>query len=125
VVAQRLAVHAVHVDHVPGARRFVKGVDVLRDDHHVAAVSGRMLGLEPGKGEVGGVGLCVPTRPAARVVELQHAGRIAGKAFRCGDFAVVDLGPDAVLVAERSDARLGGNAGAGQDDDAFEAGHTA
>src|SRR5262249_19124611 len=69
------------------------------------------------------VGLGRAARLAPRVVEIQDQLGIAREALRRRHIHHVDLGPDAVLVAEGGDAGFGRDAGAGQNDDALEARH--
>jgi hypothetical protein len=81
----------------------MQAVDVLGDDQHVAGI----IPFEPGQRKMRGVGLHLPDRLAPHIVKFVHAGRIARKTFRRGHIAIVNLGPDAVLVAKGRHAGFG------------------
>ena len=97
----------------------MQGIDVLRDDDDAAF----MLALQLGQGEMRGIWLDAAAQLAPHIVEFEDLMRIALEALRRRHLAIVDLGPDAILVAEGGNAGLRGDAGAGEDDDAVVAGH--
>ena len=67
---------AMHVNEVLCAGSLVQRIDVLGDGEHIA-----VLALEPGKGEMGGVGPRLFVPGAAEIVEIVDEDRIAGEAF--------------------------------------------
>ena len=95
-------------------RPLVQVVDVLGDDQEVAAE--RLL--QPGQGEVGGVGLDPGQRGTTLVVEAVDQVRFGGVGLGRRDQHRVVALPQPVCVPEGREPALGGDAGAGQDDDA-------
>jgi hypothetical protein len=102
VHAADLAVAAMHVDHVPGARLFMQGIDVLGHDGDLAVV----FLFEVRQRLVCGVGRDVggAEHLAGVVVEIEHLFLVAMPGFDGGDFLEVHPIPQPVLVAEGVDA---------------------
>ena len=98
------------------AGRLMQAIDVLRHGEDAA----RMLLLQPRQRMMGGVRLGIAKPPPAEIVEVVHAGRIAGKAFRRRHLFEIELRPQPAFVAERAEPALGGKPRAGEDDDAAE-----
>ena len=64
-----------------------------------------MLALQPREGEVRGVRGHAGEPAPPLIVEIVHELRVGAEALGRGHFAVVVLGPDAVLVAEGREPR--------------------
>jgi hypothetical protein len=86
----------MHVNEGPRAGRFVQRVDVLGDGQHRA-----MLALEPGKGEMGGVGPRLFVPAATEIVELVHADGIARESFGRGHVLDPEIRPEPARSTER------------------------
>jgi hypothetical protein len=94
----------------------VEVVDVLGDQEQLVADDL----LEPAEGDVSRVGVYAGERGAAGVVELVHHRRLSLEALGRGDVLDPVALPEPVGVAERRHPALGGDAGAGQHDDAHQ-----
>ncbi len=94
----------------------MQSIDVLRYDRHLAAV----LALQPRQGQVSGIGLRIPQSAPPQVVEFVHACGIGGKRFGRCHLGDIVLAPDAVLVPEGGETRLGRKPGTCENDDALE-----
>ena len=88
-------------------------VHVLRDQQQVAGPGA----LQPGQGQVRGVGLHGGEAAAPLVVETVDQGRIAAEGLWGGHVLHPVVLPEAVGGAEGPQAALGGDARAGEDDD--------
>ena len=100
----------------PGA--LVQVVDVLRHQRQPAAAL-RQFDLEPRQREMRRVGLRAAHVAPAQIIEGEYGLGIALEPFRRRQLHRIEARPDplARLVAERAEAALGRNAGAGQDED--------
>ncbi len=105
----------MHVDHLATAGTLVEIVDVLGDDLHPAGP----IGLQPGECLVRRVGLDrrVVQLPPTLVVEAVDERWIMGEGLGRGHILRPMAFPQAAGAAKRGQARLGGDAGSGQDDD--------
>ena len=75
------------------------------------------LPLQPGQGQVGGVGLDARQAAPALVVEAVDQGRVAVEGLGCGHVLHPVVLPQPVRVPERAQPAFRGNARAGEDDD--------
>lgn len=103
----------MHLKHVPRAGPLVKVIDVLRDNQQLPV----MPGLEFRKGEVRGIGLCIPTVRSSQIVEFVDKARIAGKTFGRCHFLKVVLRPQPALIAKCSKTAFGRDSRASENDD--------
>ena len=108
---------AVQLDDVRGAGAAVHAVDVLGDDH-----GARLRLLHRGDHAVTGVRLAGGDGRAALVVKIPDLVGIAFERALARVVLVVVLRPDPALAAERRDAALGGEPGAGEEHDALKIG---
>ena len=106
---------AMHMQQLAAAGALVEVVDVLGDEQEFALV----FALEAGQRPMGGIGLDARHLQmlSALVVKLVNQMRVAGESLGRGNILDAMFLPQAVGGAEGADARLGGNAGAGQHDD--------
>ena len=111
--AAQLVQLAMQVQHGAAAGPLVQVIDVLGDDLHVVAI------LQPGQGEVGGIGLGRPCLSAALVVEVDDQLGVAVEGLGRGHFLHAMTFPQAVAVTKGLEAAVGADAGAGEDDDAL------
>ena len=100
----------MQVQHLRRAGPLVQVVHVLGDDTYAPA--GHLLKL--GQGQVPGIRGHGAGLGAALVIEVQHQGRVAGKAFGRGHVLDAVLLPQPIGVAEGADAAFGRYAGAGK-----------
>jgi hypothetical protein len=100
----------MHMDQLVRAGRSMQAIDVLR--HREDAT---MLPLQPRERRGRGVRPCLAMQPAAEIVEIMYARRIAREAFRRGDLLQRELRPQPACVAERAQPALGRQPGSGQD----------
>ena len=103
---------AMHVNEVLCAGSLVQRIDVLGDGEHIA-----VLALEPGKGEMGGVGPRLFVPGAAEIVEIVDADRIAGEAFRRRHVLDPEVLPQPASPAKSAEPALGRQPCPGQHDD--------
>ena len=108
----------MHVDEPARPGSLMQRVDVLSDSEHIA-----MLPLEPGKREMGGVGLRLFMPAAAEIVEFVDSGRITNKSFRRRHVLDLEVFPQTTRTAERAESALGGESRASQDDDVLKCHH--
>ena len=109
----------MHVEQALGPRSLVKIVDILGDDQKLS----RPFRVEPGKRAMGGVGFDLSKPRPPGVVELMNQRRITDKGFRRGDILDPMPLPQPVGSAERRQAALRADSGAGQDDDVADLAH--
>jgi hypothetical protein len=109
----------MHVQHAGGAGALVQIVDVLGDDQQLAIERP----VQPGQCRVGRVGRGRQHPGAAQVVEALDQRGIAGEGLWRGDILDPVLLPQSILGAERPEAALGADAGAGQDHDVAKRAH--
>ena len=92
--------------------RFMKRVDVLRNDHDFA----RMIPFKHRKCGMRAIRLCSGSVLAPGIVEVVNLDRIAPKTLRRGNFVQVVSRPDTSLVAKSAEPALGRDACARQYD---------
>ena len=100
--AQRALKLAMHVNEVLRAGCLVQRVDVLGDGENVA-----VLALEPGKGEMGGVGPRLFVPGAAEIVEAMHENWVAGEAFGRRHVLDPEVLPKPARASKGAEAALG------------------
>jgi hypothetical protein len=105
----------MHVDEIVRAGRLMQRVDILGDGEDLAL----MLALKPGQRLMRRVRPRVVVPSAAEIVELKHAGRIAGEAFRRRHLLQRKLRPQPAFVAEGAEPAFGREPRAGENDDAL------
>src|SRR5690606_10234175 len=105
---------AVHVQHLPRTGTLVEVVDVLGHEQDVVVA----LVLEARQRQVGRVGHDLAELPPPGVVEALDQVGVARERLGRGDVPHVVPLPQAALVAERPEAGLGRDPGAGQHHDA-------
>jgi len=110
---------AVHVDGTRRAGQLMEIVDILRAEEEPV----RESVLEGGDGLVGGIGLGVNRFAAAHGVEVPDEFGIAAPGGGSGDVFETVVAPEAIRVAEGRDAALGGDAGAGEEEEAISGGN--
>jgi hypothetical protein len=93
----------MHVDEIARAGRLMQRVDILGDGEDIAL----MLALEPGQRLMRRVRSRIVVPPAAEIVELKHAGRIASEAFGRRHLLERKLRPQPAFVAEGAEPALG------------------
>ena len=93
-------------------------VDVLRHKRKGLAALGERI-LQARQREMRRVGLGVAQVPTTQIVERQHRLGIASEGFGRRQLHRVELRPDSLasLVAKRAQPALGGDPGAGEDED--------
>ena len=111
----------MHVDDAVRAGPLVQIVDILGDERQAAAPGGEPA-LEPRQRKMRRIRLCVPEVLPPRVIEGEHALRVAREGFGRRELHRVEPRPDptATLVAERAEPALGRDAGAGQHEECFD-----
>jgi N-hydroxyarylamine O-acetyltransferase len=102
----------MHVNEVSRPGAFMKVVDVLGDQNQIVAE--RLLKFC--KGVVSGVGFNLAQLRAAGVVETVYEFRVGGERFGSRQPCGIVFGPDALRIAERRKATLGGNSRPGEND---------
>jgi len=117
--AARFEKFAVHMDRTGRAGQFMEIVDVLRAEEEPV----RESVLEGGDGLMGGIGPGVDRFAAAHGVEIPDKVRIAAPCGGSGDVFETVVAPQAIGVAEGGDAALGGDAGAGEEEEAIGGGN--
>ena len=116
--AARFEKFAVHVKHTGRAGELVEIVDVLgAEEEPVESV------LECGDGLVGRIGLGVGGVAAAHGVEVPDELGIAAPGGGRGDIFEAVVAPEAIGVAEGGDAAFGGDASAGEQEEAVGGGN--
>ena len=100
--AQRALKLAMHVNEVLRAGCLVQRFDVLGDGENVA-----VLALEPGKGEMGGVGPRLFVPGAAEIVEAMHEKWVAGEAFGRRHVLDPEVLPQPARASKGAEAALG------------------
>lgn len=103
----------MHVDDAFRAAALVQIIDILRDERQPLA---EPL-FKPRQRLVRSIRMNVLQRKTPRIVEGMNERRIAREAFRRRDIAIVVFRPDAIRIAKGRDAGIGGNPGAGENDD--------
>jgi hypothetical protein len=89
----------------------VKTIDILGDENE-----GGQLLFPSSQDEVTGIGLSSGDDSPAPVIPFPDQGRVPLKSFRCGQVFGSKLFPQAVFAAKGRDAGLGGDPGAGEND---------
>src|SRR5439155_14728120 len=103
---------AVELQRSAAAGSFMQTVHVLGDQGEIG-----LGGLEMNQGSMSRVGLGFSDQSATPVIPLPNQARIFRERLgRCQIFGFVLL-PETIGAAEGRDAALGGDAGAGEDDD--------
>ena len=96
------------LDDVARAGAGVKAVDVLRDDERVAQFRDRFVCR---------IRLRAPHDFSPHLVPLPHELRVAGECLRRRKIFGSKVSPEATVAAKGGDPAVGGNPGAGEDDD--------
>jgi hypothetical protein len=116
---ERRAELTMHVEQAPGARTLVQIIDILRHDQQLAGP----FRVEPRQRVMRSVRLYFSELGTPGVIECVNHGRIPRERFRRTDILDPVPLPQPIRTPKGGQTALGGNAGAGEDDDVLNIAH--